>query len=207
MTAPEKQPPSSGQQAREKFTERFNLSRVAIQNPALTLYLLVVLLVAGAAAYLQLGQDEDPPFTFRVMVVRAFWPGATAMQMAQQVSDPIEKTLQDAVITIQNTLEEKRKVAQQEAEAILTDARQKANDELQGSREHVSQLRAEIHVLETQKMQFFARFRSLLRSQAQVLEAMMEAEEKEMGPAPAAPAPAAPRTPAPDSVETRWARK
>lgn len=118
----------------------------------------------------------------------------------------IEKTLQDAVITIQNTLEEKRKVAQQEAEAIITDARQKANDELQGSREHVAQLRAEIHVLETQKMQFFARFRSLLRSQAQVLEAMMEAEEKEMGPVPAEPAPA-PRTPAPDSVDTRWARK
>ncbi|HEX4869871.1 MAG TPA: efflux RND transporter permease subunit [Moraxellaceae bacterium] len=80
---------------REKLSERFNLSRIAIQNPAITLYLLVVLLVAGAAAYFQLGQDEDPPFTFRVMVVRAFWPGATAMQMAQQVSDPLEKTLQE----------------------------------------------------------------------------------------------------------------
>jgi multidrug efflux pump subunit AcrB len=80
---------------REKFSERFNLSRIAIQNPAITLYLLVVLLVAGAAAYFQLGQDEDPPFTFRVMVIRAFWPGATAMQMAQQVSDPMEKTLQE----------------------------------------------------------------------------------------------------------------
>lgn len=95
MTAQEKQPASAGAATGEKLTERFNLSRVAIQNPALTLYLLVVLLVAGAAAYLQLGQDEDPPFTFRVMVVRAFWPGATAMQMAQQVSDPIEKTLQE----------------------------------------------------------------------------------------------------------------
>jgi cell division initiation protein len=119
----------------------------------------------------------------------------------------IEKTLQDAVITIQNTLEEKRKVAQQEAEAILTDARQKANDELQGSRGQLAQLRSEIQVLETQKMQFFVRFRNLLRSQAQVLDAMMEAEEKEMAPAPVEPPPASPRGPAPDPLETRWARK
>lgn len=118
----------------------------------------------------------------------------------------IEKTLQDAVITIQNTLEEKRKVAQQEAEAIITDARHKAADELMGSREHVAALRGEIYVLENQKMQFFSRFRNLLRSQAQILEAMMESEEKEMGPSPAdAPAPQKP--PAGDPAETRWARK
>ena len=81
--------------APDKLDERFNLSRIAIQNPAITLYLLVVLLFAGGAAYFQLGQDEDPPFTIRVMVIRAFWPGATAMQMAQQVSDPLDKTLQE----------------------------------------------------------------------------------------------------------------
>ncbi len=56
---------------------------------------MVVLLLLGAAAYFQLGQDEDPPFTFRLMVVRAFWPGASAPQMADQVADRIEKTLQD----------------------------------------------------------------------------------------------------------------
>ena len=94
----------------------------------------------------------------------------------------IEKTLQDAVITIQNTLEEKRKVAQQEAEAIIQDARQRATDELLSSREQIGELRGEIHTLESQKMQFFMRFRNLLRSQAQILEAMMEAEEKEMPP-------------------------
>ena len=96
----------------------------------------------------------------------------------------IEKTLQDAVITIQNTLEEKRKVAMQEAEAILTDARHKANGELQSSREHVAALRSDIHILENQKMQFFVRFRNLMRSQVQILDAMMEAEEKEMAPLP-----------------------
>jgi len=119
----------------------------------------------------------------------------------------IEKTLHDAVITIQNTLEEKRKVAQQEAEAILTDARQKATDELQGSRGQLAHLRSEIQVLETQKMQFFVRFRNLLRSQAQILDAMMEAEEKEMGPATMEPPPQAPRAPAADPLENRWARK
>jgi cell division initiation protein len=119
----------------------------------------------------------------------------------------IEKTLQDAVITIQNTLEEKRKVAQQEAEAIITDARQKATDELQGSRGQLAQLRSEIQVLESQKMQFFVRFRNLLRSQAQILDAMMEAEEKEMAPAPLEPSPPAPRAPASDPLENRWVRK
>jgi len=46
---------------------------------------MVVLLAGGLFAFASLGQDEDPPFTFRVMVVRAYWPGATATQMAEQV--------------------------------------------------------------------------------------------------------------------------
>ena len=73
---------------------RFNLSRWALEHPALTRYLMVVLMVLGTAAYFQLGQDEDPPFTFRVMVVRAYWPGATADQVADHVTDIIERTLQ-----------------------------------------------------------------------------------------------------------------
>ncbi len=73
----------------------FNISRWALQHPALTRYLMVVLMVLGVAAYFQLGQDEDPPFTFRAMVVQAFWPGASAQQMAEQVTDKIEKTLQE----------------------------------------------------------------------------------------------------------------
>jgi multidrug efflux pump len=74
---------------------RFNISRWALEHPALTRYLMVVLLGLGAAAYFQLGQDEDPPFTFRAMVVQAFWPGASAQQMAEQVTDKIEKALQE----------------------------------------------------------------------------------------------------------------
>ena len=76
-------------------SSRFNVSRWAIEHAPLTRYLMIVLLALGAAAYFQLGQDEDPPFTFRVMVVQAFWPGASAVQMAEQVTDRIEKTLQE----------------------------------------------------------------------------------------------------------------
>ncbi|MBP6118898.1 MAG: efflux RND transporter permease subunit [Giesbergeria sp.] len=73
----------------------FNLSKWALDHPALTRYLMVVLLLMGVLAYFQLGQDEDPPFTFRAMVVRTYWPGATAQQVAEQVTDKIERTLQE----------------------------------------------------------------------------------------------------------------
>ncbi|MFY8054902.1 MAG: efflux RND transporter permease subunit, partial [Limnohabitans sp.] len=79
--------------------QQFNLSKWAIDHPALTRYLMVVLMVLGIAAYFQLGQDEDPPFTFRAMVVRTYWPGATAQQVAEQVTDKIERTLQEVPFT------------------------------------------------------------------------------------------------------------
>jgi len=73
----------------------FNISKWALEHSALTRYLLVVLLLLGSAAYFQLGQDEDPPFTFRAMALRVFWPGATAQQVSEQVLDKLEKTLQE----------------------------------------------------------------------------------------------------------------
>jgi multidrug efflux pump len=73
----------------------FNLSRWAIEHGPLTRFLMIVLMVLGAASYFQLGQDEDPPFTFRAMVVRAYWPGATAQQVAEQVTNKLERTLQE----------------------------------------------------------------------------------------------------------------
>ena len=85
MSAHEPQNPAAG----------FNLSRWALEHTPLTRYLMIVLMLLGVAAYFQLGQDEDPPFTFRAMVVRAYWPGATAQQMAEQVADKLEKTLQE----------------------------------------------------------------------------------------------------------------
>jgi multidrug efflux pump len=87
--------PPSRLSARQSGASRFNVSRWALDHPALTRYLMVVLLALGVAAYFQLGQDEDPPFTFRAMVVQATWPGASAQQMAEQVADRIEKTLQE----------------------------------------------------------------------------------------------------------------
>ncbi len=54
-----------------------------------------MLLLGGVLGYSKLGQDEDPPFTFRAMVVRAYWPGASALQMADQVTDKLEKKLQE----------------------------------------------------------------------------------------------------------------
>ena len=54
------------------WIERMNLSQWALDHQAFTRYLMIVLMVLGVAAYFQLGQDEDPPFTFRAMVVRAF---------------------------------------------------------------------------------------------------------------------------------------
>jgi len=75
--------------------EGFNLSRWALEHIPLTRYLIAVLLIGGALSYSNLGQDEDPPFTFRAMVVRANWPGATSLQMAEQVTDKLEKKLQE----------------------------------------------------------------------------------------------------------------
>lgn len=74
---------------------KWNLSRWALQHQPLIRYLIVVFLLGGVVSYFQLGQDEDPPFVFRAMVIRVFWPGATSMQMSLQVADRIEKTLQE----------------------------------------------------------------------------------------------------------------
>ncbi|MFM9433135.1 multidrug efflux pump [Janthinobacterium sp. CG_23.3] len=73
----------------------FNLSRWALEHIPLTRYLIAVLLIGGMLSYASLGQDEDPPFTFRAMVIRANWPGATALQMADQVTDKLERKLQE----------------------------------------------------------------------------------------------------------------
>ncbi len=74
---------------------RFNLSEWALANRGLVTYFMVLLGIAGVWSYFQLGQSEDPPFTFRVMVVRAFWPGATADEVDREVTDRIEEKLQE----------------------------------------------------------------------------------------------------------------
>ncbi|MDP3293968.1 MAG: efflux RND transporter permease subunit, partial [Nevskia sp.] len=73
----------------------FNLSRWAIEHASFTRFIVVLLMISGVFAYLNLGQKEDPEFTFRIMVVRAYWPGATAAEMELQVTDRIEEKLQE----------------------------------------------------------------------------------------------------------------
>ncbi len=73
----------------------FNLSAAALKYRQLTLFFLIAIAIAGAAAYSRLGQREDPDFTFRAMVIRTIWPGATAEQVDRQITDRIEKKLQE----------------------------------------------------------------------------------------------------------------
>jgi multidrug efflux pump len=73
----------------------FNLSAAALKHRQLTLFFLIVIALGGIAAYFQLGQREDPDFAFRAMVIRTLWPGATAAQVDRQVTDRLEKKLQE----------------------------------------------------------------------------------------------------------------
>ncbi|WNV06527.1 efflux RND transporter permease subunit [Candidatus Methylospira mobilis] len=72
-----------------------NLSEWALHHQSLVGYLMIVLTLAGAMAYVTLGRAEDPDFTIKTMVVTATWPGATALEMEQQVTDRLEKKLQE----------------------------------------------------------------------------------------------------------------
>lgn len=74
---------------------KFNLSAWALDHLPLIRYLMVSLLLGGIWGYMHLGQDEDPPFTFRSMAITVKWPGATARQMADLVTDKLEKKLQE----------------------------------------------------------------------------------------------------------------
>lgn len=73
----------------------FNLSEWALRNRQIVLFLMLLLAVVGALSYTKLGQSEDPPFTFKAMVIRTNWPGATAEEVSRQVSERIEKKLME----------------------------------------------------------------------------------------------------------------
>jgi len=72
---------------------KFNLSEWALKNKGLVLYFMLLLGIIGAISYSKLSQSEDPPFTFKVMVVQTYWPGATAKEVSTLVTDRIEKEL------------------------------------------------------------------------------------------------------------------
>ena len=83
----------AAQAANEK--SRFNLSEWALKNQVLVLYTMLMITMTGLLAYTKLGQSEDPPFTFKVMLVRTTWPGASTIEVEQQITDKIEKKLQE----------------------------------------------------------------------------------------------------------------
>lgn len=72
-----------------------NLSELALKNKVLVWYFIVIIAIAGIFSYMKLGRMEDPAYTVRQMVVTVAWPGASAQQMQEQVTDKIEKKLQD----------------------------------------------------------------------------------------------------------------
>jgi multidrug efflux pump subunit AcrB len=73
----------------------FNLSRWAIEHKSLVFYFMLAIALAGLLDYFKLGREEDPPFTIKTMVVKTLWPGATTLETVKQVTDRIEKKLEE----------------------------------------------------------------------------------------------------------------
>ena len=73
----------------------FNLSEWVLKHRSITGFLMALVMIGGIFSYIQLGQREDPPYTFRVMVVKTIYPGATALEVEQQVTDRLEKKIQE----------------------------------------------------------------------------------------------------------------
>ncbi|WP_053143075.1 efflux RND transporter permease subunit [Erwinia billingiae] len=74
---------------------RFNLSALAVRERSITLFLIILITVAGILSFFELGRAEDPPFTVKQMTIITAWPGATAQEMQDQVAEPLEKRLQE----------------------------------------------------------------------------------------------------------------
>lgn len=73
----------------------FNLSAWALRHREIVLYIMLLLAIVGGLSYTKLGQSEDPPFTFKAMVIRTLWPGASAEEVSRQVTERIEKKLME----------------------------------------------------------------------------------------------------------------
>ena len=77
------------------MSERFNLSALALGQRELSWFFIIIVGIAGILSYSKLGQREDPDFTFRAMVIRTQWPGATTQQVDEQITTRIIKKLQE----------------------------------------------------------------------------------------------------------------
>jgi multidrug efflux pump subunit AcrB len=74
---------------------RFNLSALAVRERSITLFLIILVSLAGLGAFFQLGRAEDPAFTVKAMTIITAWPGATPQEMQDQVAEKLEKRLQE----------------------------------------------------------------------------------------------------------------
>ncbi|MGV2290799.1 efflux RND transporter permease subunit [Trinickia sp. YCB016] len=88
--------PLTSPDAEEKSEGRFNLSEWALRHQHLVIYLIGLMTLFGVIGYTHLAQSEDPPFTFRTMVIQTYWPGATAREVQEQITDRIGRQLQAA---------------------------------------------------------------------------------------------------------------
>jgi len=79
----------------ERKMKNFNLSEWALKHQPLVLFMVILLGLIGILSYGKLGQSEDPPFTFKIMTIRTLWPGATAREVEQQITDKIERRLEE----------------------------------------------------------------------------------------------------------------
>ena len=74
---------------------RFNLSEWAVNNRAIAVFFMLVCLIGGLSAYQRLGREEDPDFSIQTMVVQASWPGASVADTLTQLTDRLEKKLEE----------------------------------------------------------------------------------------------------------------
>ncbi|ELS1887009.1 efflux RND transporter permease subunit [Raoultella ornithinolytica] len=75
--------------------KRFNLSALAVRERSITLFLIILITIAGIYSFFGLGRAEDPPFTVKQMTIISVWPGATAQEIQDQIAEPLEKRLQE----------------------------------------------------------------------------------------------------------------
>ena len=80
---------------KEDVMASFNLSDWALRHKSFVIYLMIAAALAGLFAYSTLGREEDPPFTIKSMVIKTMWPGATTLDTLEQVTDRIEKKLEE----------------------------------------------------------------------------------------------------------------
>ncbi|KWA24018.1 efflux RND transporter permease subunit [Burkholderia territorii] len=96
MNAPDREPAHDRALDKPADGGRFNLSAWALTHQQLVIFLIGLATLFGVIGYTHLAQSEDPPFTFRTMVIQTYWPGATAREVKEQITDRIGRQLQAA---------------------------------------------------------------------------------------------------------------